>query len=254
MSPPVTSMMLVCCLLAAVSADSEIILYKRVGDEVVLKPERGSLNTSSGEMTITGLTQDDSGVYTPEINNKKASPTHLIVIFPVPVPTVIKSCDDEKTSCTLTCYGETTENTGTVTYRWKLGDKVLTNSSKEQHITKENSSNINEFSCELENPVSQESSQPLPNPFTTIPEIPARVGNRKISTGVTVFISLLAALLVLVFIHRCKAGMWFFQKASMPWEADFWRKNERPRRDVAESNGTTAHWEKGQTDEETPMT
>lgn len=288
MWPSVTSMIVVagwvCVCPAAVSADT---VYKRVGDEVVLQSgaaansfpsiiwkhgadiamefdgtdvdgyrqflERGSLDESNGGMTIKGLTPDDSGWYTPEINNVIGNRTLLAVIYPVPTPTVLKSCDNETTSCTLTCDGNTT-GAEPVIYNWKLDDKVLTDSSKECRITKEDSSSINKFSCELENPVSQESSQPIHNPFTTTAPEKTDPGNLKISTGLTVFISLLAAVLLLVLIHRWKAGMWFYQKESMPWEADFWRKHERPRREAAESNGTTAHQEKEQTDEETLMT
>ncbi|XP_039998490.1 uncharacterized protein LOC120798328 [Xiphias gladius] len=284
-----------CLFLAVVSAQSEITLYKKEGDEVVLNPgsgsvtgpitsivwrdgpniaiqweepdtdityyrhfeDRGSLNISSGEMTIKGLTRDDSAVYTAEINNIKATPTRLTVIFPVPVPIVTKSCDDERTSCILTCEGNTT-GVELVTYKWRSDDEELTTSSKEHRVEKENSSSTKEFSCELDNPVSRESSKPIPNPFTTAntpttsttqPE-----GNPKISTGLTVFICLLTAVVVLGLLHRWKAGMWFFQKASMPWEADFWRKPRRQPRDAAESNGTTARQEMGQGDEETAMT
>lgn len=290
MWPPVASMMLLgwlCCVwLAAVSADSEPKLYMKVGDEVVLKPDDASvpgtiesilwkhggniaaelddtgielfrqfkdrvrLNISTGEMTITGLTGNDSGVYTAEINNILISrKTHLIVLSPVPVPTVNISCDDEKTSCILSCDGNTT-GAGEINYTWKSDGKESA-SSKNKNITKDSSS-IKEFSCKLENRVSQESSQPVTNPlFTSRNNRSEQGGGLKISTGVTVFISLLAALLMLVFIHRCKAGMWFFQKDAMPWEADFWRKNECQH---ADSNGTTRCSEKELTEEETPMT
>ncbi|XP_074483030.1 cell adhesion molecule CEACAM1-like isoform X2 [Sebastes fasciatus] len=264
-----------CVLLAVVSADPVKKLYKKVGDEVVLKPGtipvkppiiwkegnniamqwdgmetdpyrqflvRGSLNTTSGEMTITGLTRKDSGLYTPEINDVVQNTTHLIVISPVPKPTVSESCDDEKTSCTLTCDGDTTD-AEPVSYRWKSGDTVKA-STKEHRITKDDSSSI---ICELENPVSQESSLPVPNRLITAPG-----GKLNISTGVTVFIGLLITVLLLVSLHRCKTGMWFFQKTSMPWETDFWGRHERPQTEAAESNGTTAQ-EPEQTDEETPM-
>lgn len=288
MWPSVTSMIIVagwvCVFPAAVSADP---VYKKVGDEIVLQPGsdyvsgtsiiwkhgsniamewdgdtpdgyrqfkvRGSLNISTGEMTIRGLTPGDGGLYTSEINGNPSSKIRVSVIPPVPTPTVLKTCDAETTSCTLTCDGNTT-GAEPVTYKWKLDDKTSTKSSKEHIITKESSSNINEFSCELENPVSQESSQPISNPFTTSTPDDPEPGNLKISTGLTVFISLLTVVLFTVLIHRWKAGMWFYQKESMPWEADFWRKQERPRREAAESNGTTAHQEKEHMDEETPMT
>ncbi|XP_035533745.1 uncharacterized protein LOC118340009 [Morone saxatilis] len=292
MWPSVISMMTVvsclCVLLAAVFANFETTVYKKVGDEVVLSPGtttvptsilwkkqpdiamdwdggivdsyrefkvRGRLNISNGEMTITRLTREDSGYYVPEINSVVSSATLLIIISPVPTPTVIKSCDSES-RCTLTCDGNT-RDAGPVTYKWKLDDKLLTG-SKEQHIAKEDNSSITEFSCELENPVSRESSQPIPNPFgpTIEADTPDGIipGNLKISTGLTVFITMLTAVVLLVVIHRWIGGMWFFQKESMPWEADFWRKQERAPRDAAESNGISARSEKEQMDEETPMT
>lgn len=272
-----------CVLLVVVSADPET-LYKKVGDEVVLKPaaasvtgpittiiwkeglniamewdgkdidsyrqfkERGSLNISNGEMTITGLTRGDSGLYTVEINGNAAGSTRLTVISPVPTPSVIKSCDDD-TSCVLTCEGNTT-GTEPFTYTWHLGAIESPDSSKKQRITKEDSSSMEEFSCVLQNPVSEERSKPISNPFIT-PESSA--GGLKISTGLMVFISLLAALLMLVLFHRWKAGMWFFQEESLPWQAGFWSRQGGAPRDAAVSNGTTARREKGETEEETPM-
>lgn len=109
---------------------------------------------------------------------------------------------------------------------------------------------IKDFICELANPVSQEMSDPAFNPFYKGAETTDGV---KISTGVTVFICLLSAVLVLVFIHRWKAGAWFFQKESLPYEADFWRKQDRQPRDTVESNGTTSHQEPEHTDEDSPM-
>uniref|UniRef100_A0A3Q1FYE3 Uncharacterized LOC110968916 n=1 Tax=Acanthochromis polyacanthus TaxID=80966 RepID=A0A3Q1FYE3_9TELE len=279
-----------CVLSAAFSAGSvlaETPVYGKVGGEVDLKPdahsfpntiknvlwkagsdmamewdgteisgyrhfrERCHLNTSTGVMTITRLTVNDSGVYTPEINGAVGTPIQLFVIPAVPVPTVLKACDEELTKCTLTCDEQTTQ-AEKITYRWKSDDTVVMDSDKKEYvIVKENSSDIKKFSCVLENQVSHESSQPISNPFIT--DTPP-VEQLKISTGLTVFISLLTAVLLLGIFHRLKAGMWFFEKASMPWEADFWRKQERPAGDAAVSNGTTARGEKEQSDEETAMT
>lgn len=279
-----------CVCLAAQLAASET-KYAKVGEEVVLQPgtppgttitnviwkvgpdiamewdgtstdayrqygDRGRLDNATGDMTITALTFDDSGLYTPEINNNKVPvvPVHLQVLSPVPTPTLNKTCDDEMKSCTLTCDGDAAATAEPLTYSWKFGDKVLVGSSKELRITKEDNSDVEEFICDLQNPVSQQSSRPVPNPFTSAAdEGPLGVGNMKISTGLTVFISLLAAVILLGVVHRVKAGMWFFQKDSMPWEADFWSKSEGQRRQAAESNGAAAGGMKESSVEETPM-
>uniref|UniRef100_A0A3B4WQJ5 Ig-like domain-containing protein n=1 Tax=Seriola lalandi dorsalis TaxID=1841481 RepID=A0A3B4WQJ5_SERLL len=232
-----------CLFLAVVSTQSEIILFMKEGDEVVLKPnssvnkpitsivwkdgsnlaiqwdqsdpdityfrhfkERCSLNTSSGEVTITGVTRDYDAVYTPNINEVQGTQIVLRVISPVPVPTVTESCNDKMTSCTFTCDGNIT-GVEEVTYKWKSDDTILAISSKEHKVEKEKSQTMKEFSCEMHNPVSQESSKPIPNPFI---ETPQRVLN--INSGLIVFICLLTAVIMLALLHRCKAGMWFFQK------------------------------------------
>ncbi|CAK6982284.1 uncharacterized protein LOC121892015 [Scomber scombrus] len=170
-------------------------LYRKIGDQVVLTPDsvenpitnirwkhgdniamewfgnepisyrqfkvRGSLNISTGVMTITGLTRDHSGIYTAEINNKVTNKTQLLVISPVPKPNISVSCDPEMTSCVFTCSGNITD-AEPVTYRWTAGDKERT-STKELKITKEERKLW--FSCEFENPVSSNSSEKVFNPF-----------------------------------------------------------------------------------------
>ncbi|KAM4560313.1 uncharacterized protein PAE49_012550 [Odontesthes bonariensis] len=270
-------------VVAAVASNSEDTIYKEVGSEVALSPnadsvtattksilwkegvhlainwedgntiayrqfkERGELNTSTGVMTIRGLIRNDSGVYTPEIDGKPGTPVRLMVISAVPVPTIKRSCEEETSRCELTCDGDTTE-AGPVTYKWKLDNKDVAD-GKQYTIkrSQEDISSIKEFSCELANHVSKRSSVHISNPFVTEPE-----RNLSISTGVTVFICLLLPVLLLVLFHKYKTRVWFFEKSSMPWEADFWRRNERPQGDGIESNGTTPR-QIEQPDEETPM-
>ncbi|XP_026158033.1 uncharacterized protein LOC113127560 isoform X2 [Mastacembelus armatus] len=266
--------------LCVVSAQKEILLYKKVGDDVVLSPvsltdpisilwkegphiaaqwekpepqityfrqfkERSVLNISSGELTIRALVANDSNLYTAVINGQTNTIIKLSVISPVPVPAVDLLCDTEKLVCTFICDGGPIADMEPVTYEWMLDGKVKA-TSNQLNVTKETYSS--KLICEIKNPISKESSQPIPNPF--IPNPPGS-DDPKITAGVVVFICLLSAVLLLVFTHRCKSGMWFFQKASMPWEAEFWKNTQRSR---TGSNGTAAHKGEEQTDEETPMT
>ncbi|XP_061745309.1 carcinoembryonic antigen-related cell adhesion molecule 21-like [Nerophis ophidion] len=251
-------------------------IFKKVGDEVVLRPNaapedvksivwyhgqniaiewdgqttevyrqfknRTRLNHANGELTITGLMQIDSGSYSAEINFDSTAPTNLTVLSPVPEPTIQKSCDAEMTECTLTCAGNTA-GAEPVIYTWKFGESVKTNLSKDYKVQKD-SLGEGEISCQLQNPVSKNVSPSTPNPFHTGGE------GMKLNAGLTVFICLLTAVVLLVLLHKCRTGMWFFRKESNPWEADFWRKTERQREDALESNGRTSHQEKAQTEEE----
>ncbi|KAF7663198.1 hypothetical protein LDENG_00214750 [Lucifuga dentata] len=191
-----------CILGTKVSADDSGKMYGKVGGEVVLSPgspavsgpissfvwkhakdlamewiggklypyrhfkERGHLNTSTGALTISGLTPEDSGLYTAEINYKQASITHLQVISAVPKPVVSVSCDTKVTLCTLSCDGNTM-NAEPLTYSWTAGDMVFSPSSKELNITQEDNSNT-DVSCMMKNPVSVERSEPITNLFSSI--------------------------------------------------------------------------------------
>ena len=121
--------------------------------------ERGSLDTSSGALTIRALTRNDSKLYTVQINSTMATPTLLTVLgesqsrdvhqtrgqffishlffcsAPVPVPTVTASCNEEKSSCTLTCEGNI-KDVELVVYNWKSDDLQLTDSSKDHLVEK----------------------------------------------------------------------------------------------------------------------
>lgn len=206
---------------------------------------RGKLNNLSGELTIERLAPEDSGAYTVEINDKHTSETLLQIISAVPEPIVNITCHEAK-SCTLDCVGNT-KGAEPVRYNWKLGDSLKENSTKVYHVKKEETSGMKKFSCELHNPVSKKSSALYDNPLNE----PNDEGspNGKIYTGVTVFASLLGTVLLLVFLHRCKSGMWFYEKNSMPWETEFWQK---PRMDASVSNGAATHQQE-YAEEETPM-
>ncbi|XP_028983407.1 uncharacterized protein LOC114842062 isoform X2 [Betta splendens] len=244
-------------LLAAVTAQAAATVYKKLGDEVVLTPDsvsdviesiqwkegsdiamawdlgdpnissyrqfraRGSLNTATGQMTITGLTLDDSNKYTPEINSKTLASIDLRVISAVAVPSVTFSCNDGKTSCLLTCDGSSAE-AEPVTYTWWTDSGIMNSTTRQLQITKDNSS-LKEFSCELQNPVSLERSAAIHSPLPNAAP-PEEGSQMKVIKGVIVFLCLLVPLLLLITIHRFKTGVCFYEKESLPWSQDFWTK------------------------------
>uniref|UniRef100_UPI0037E9BE3B proteoglycan 4-like isoform X14 n=1 Tax=Semicossyphus pulcher TaxID=241346 RepID=UPI0037E9BE3B len=172
-------------------------VYKAKGDEVVLMPtdkappfpdiewkhgndiaaeldngktkcfgqfkDRCTLNNSTGELTITGLTVKDNGLYTLKINGKDTNTKiQLNVISPVSKPTISKSCNPEMTYCDLICESNTTD-AEPITYIWVAGDSVgpLSRVFKITKDMKEDS-----FRCILVNPLGREErSESIPNPF-----------------------------------------------------------------------------------------
>ncbi|KAM4711023.1 SLAM family member 5-like isoform 2-T2 [Anableps anableps] len=177
-----------------ISADP---IYRRVGGSVALNPGQGfdsirtvtwkhrsdlalewfgdkiicyrsfqgrcDLDKETGSFIINNLMLEDSGSYTPEINDRVLDRTDLQAIKPVPKPTVTIKCNDERTLCNLTCEAKITAEFGPVTYKWRAGDKDLSN-DKELQITTENEESS--FICELKNPVSSSSGDEKPNPVS----------------------------------------------------------------------------------------
>lgn len=233
------------------------VIYKRIGDGVVLKPPtlpaspitrllwkqngnlavewdgeiekyshfkvRTKLNITTGELTIDNLTEELSGDYVVEINGKTLGGPTLKVLAPVPKPSITFSCNEERTRCTLTCEGNVSAMDPKPTYIWKFNATEIKTLNNNFEITTEASAH--EFICELENSVSRESSEPIEDPFYQVAKS-AEGGGLKINTGLVVFASLLAIVVGVALLHRVKSGMWFYQKDSMPWEADFWKKSQ----------------------------
>ncbi|XP_015260178.1 PREDICTED: CD48 antigen-like [Cyprinodon variegatus] len=157
---------------------------------------RCDFDKTSGSLTINSLTLEDSGSYTPEINNKVLAKKKLQVIKPVPKPTVSIKSNHEKDAWSLTCEAQVTADFGPVTYKWKTGDTELS-SDKELLITTENKESS--FFCELVNPVSSSSSETVEIPFT--------IENPALAVAVAVGIILLvAAVIGAVFFSIWKCG------------------------------------------------
>lgn len=185
---------------------------------------RSNLNITTGELTLKNLSADLSGDYVVEISGHILGGPTLKVLSPVPKPSIISSCNEEKTHCTLTCEGNVADLDPRPTYKWKFNATELTTPNNNYEITPEASAY--EFICELENSVSRESSEPIKDPFYQESEGQTEGSGPKINTGIVVFASLLALVVGVALVHRVKSGMWFYQKDSMPWEADFWRKSD----------------------------
>ncbi|XP_055763956.1 uncharacterized protein LOC129840250 [Salvelinus fontinalis] len=130
--------------------------------------ERTTLDQNTGELRISGLMTTDSGVYSVEFNSKLLDKTYkLSVIKAVPKPTITSSCNPDKTSCTLTCEGDTTD-AEPVTYSWKVGEGAWEVLDKQLIFSKSNTGKSNSgynYICKLKNAVSGEVSEPVGEVF-----------------------------------------------------------------------------------------
>ncbi|XP_071186084.1 uncharacterized protein [Salvelinus alpinus] len=134
--------------------------------------ERTTLNQNTGELRISGLMKTDSGVYYVEFNSKLLDKTYkLSVIKAVPKPTITSSCNPDKTSCTLTCEGDTTD-AEPVTYSWKVGEGAWEVIHKQLIVSKSDTgkpTNGYKYICKLKNAVSGEGevSEPVGEVFVS---------------------------------------------------------------------------------------
>ncbi|XP_018516729.1 uncharacterized protein LOC108873090 [Lates calcarifer] len=223
--------LVVALALNSIDANSDTPVYEKVGGTAVLSPgsvtgpitnimwkhdtdiamgwfdgeteayrqfkERGSLNASTGNLTITRLTRNDSGIYTSEINNKITSKTQLRVISPVSKPTISVQCDDQRTHCNWTCAGAT-EDAEPITYNWVAFDATENIVTKERTITETREA---VYRCTLQNPVSHKSSELVRNPL-----YPTGRAIFAVFILAAVFILCLIALITYACIKRRKAG------------------------------------------------
>uniref|UniRef100_A0A4W5P2K9 Ig-like domain-containing protein n=1 Tax=Hucho hucho TaxID=62062 RepID=A0A4W5P2K9_9TELE len=161
-------------------------LYHKVGGELVLKPDKSTVpdpitsilwkhgknkvaewdkdfagletyGAFKGRTTLDQTTGD--GVYSVEINSKLLDKTYTrSVIKAVPKPTITSSCNPDKTSCTLTCEGDTTD-AEPITYSWKEGEGAWEVIGKQLIVSKSDSgkpTNGYKYTCKLKNTVSGE--------------------------------------------------------------------------------------------------
>ncbi|XP_041727516.2 uncharacterized protein LOC121558088 [Coregonus clupeaformis] len=152
--------------------------------------ERTSLNLTTG---ISGLTKTDSGVYSVEFNGTLQDKTYkLSVIKAVPKPTISSFCNANKTSCTLTCEGNTTD-AEPVTYNWKVGEGAWEVLDKQITVSKSNTGNSNsgsKYFCKMKNSAGEgEASEPVGQVFGPVavpkPTITSSCNSNKTSCTLT---------------------------------------------------------------------
>ncbi|XP_037638418.1 SLAM family member 9-like [Sebastes umbrosus] len=136
---------------------------------------RANLTTETGQLIIYKMNKEDEGVYSVEINDRVQSEKYQAkMINTVQKPKVVLrtlTCEAESESCTFSCDSDS-DTTGAepITYSWKKGDgEVL---GKDINITREHDSGVKTFTCRMENPVSQEESDPEHNPLYKEPTEP----------------------------------------------------------------------------------
>uniref|UniRef100_A0A4W5P2L9 Ig-like domain-containing protein n=1 Tax=Hucho hucho TaxID=62062 RepID=A0A4W5P2L9_9TELE len=88
-----------------------------------------------------------------------------------PKPTITSSCNPDKTSCTLTCEGDTTD-AEPITYSWKEGEGAWEVIGKQLIVSKSDSgkpTNGYKYTCKLKNTVSGEGevSEPVGEVFVS---------------------------------------------------------------------------------------
>ncbi|KAL1022159.1 hypothetical protein UPYG_G00022890 [Umbra pygmaea] len=180
--------------------------------------DRTDLNQTTGVLTINDSSIQDSGVYSVEFNSKVLEKKFtLSVIKAVPNPQITYSCNSDKTLCTLICGGDTTD-AGTVTYHWKKGEDAFKQSDKQLNVTKTDDSKTN-YTCQLKNAVSSATGVFDEDLFS--PDV--WLTNARL-LGFSVFFVAIVIVVLFTVVHRAITGVWFYQKESMPWEGDFWKR------------------------------
>nr|XP_029504110.1 uncharacterized protein LOC115119452 [Oncorhynchus nerka] len=201
---------------------------------------RTTLDNTTGELRISILKKTDSGVYSVEFNSKLLGQTYtLFVIQAVPKPTITSSCNPDKTSCTLTCEGNTTD-AEPVTYSWKKGERAWQDLDKQLIVFKNytgKSTNSYTYFCKMKNSAGEgEVSEPV---------VLGSDGwlTKARFIGISVFVLAVAGVLSFIFGHRAKTGVWIYEKESMPWKGEFWKSQREVGPNTDTSNGVSASTE-----------
>ncbi|XP_074503201.1 CD48 antigen-like isoform X2 [Sebastes fasciatus] len=136
---------------------------------------RANLTTETGQLIINKMSKEDEGVYSVEINDRVQSERYQAkLIKKVQKPKVVVRpliCGADFESCKFSCDSDTTE-AEPITYSWKMGGGEWEVLGKDINITSTKDSGVKTFTCRMKNPVSQEESDPEPNPLYKDPTEP----------------------------------------------------------------------------------
>ncbi|XP_029925137.1 uncharacterized protein LOC115371762 [Myripristis murdjan] len=126
-----------------------------------------TLDRKTARLEIDNLTLIYSGVYSLELNGQLQSETYMVtVIKKVPKPTVTVEplfCSSTSSLCKLSCNGGIPE-AQPITYSWRPNTGNWTESNKLMDITNDDN-HVENFFCQMKNPVSEEESEPWKNVF-----------------------------------------------------------------------------------------
>uniref|UniRef100_A0A667WQM9 Ig-like domain-containing protein n=1 Tax=Myripristis murdjan TaxID=586833 RepID=A0A667WQM9_9TELE len=126
-----------------------------------------NLNIETGRLEINTWARNYSGVYSVEFNGQLQSKLYKVdVIKKVPKPTVVLkplTCPNEDI-CRPICDGDTA-GAEPVTYSWRTDQMDFYEESGNSTIISKDDSDVQYFFCQMKNPVSQEDSDPMKNPF-----------------------------------------------------------------------------------------
>ncbi|XP_055785995.1 uncharacterized protein LOC129859847 isoform X2 [Salvelinus fontinalis] len=159
----------------------------------------------------------------------------------VPKPTITSSCNPDKTSCTLTCEGDTTD-AEPITYSWKVGERASEVVDKQMNVSKNDtgkSTNSYKYFCKMKNSAGEgEVSEPVELVFGSDGWL-----TKARLFGISVFVLAIAGVLSFILGHRAKTGVWIYEKESMPWKGEFWKHQREVGPTTDTSNGVSASTE-----------
>ncbi|KAM9342190.1 uncharacterized protein KZ484_014829 isoform 2-T2 [Pholidichthys leucotaenia] len=212
------------------------ILWKHNGDKVVdfngqeekiFPPyeNRITLDWSSADLNITGLTHEDSGVYTVEVHSQKAGKVldrrnfKLEVIAKVPKPTIsceVNNSSSSEKQATLQCSAASSQSPSLLKFEWSSYGKSQPDSKLTIDLGDEHDEKV--YNCTVSNRLTKETTA-----FTAKECYPEGSSSGPV-------VEIIAVVIVLLILFVLSGAVWMYIKK----KACFARKN---RDDVENKSG-----------------